>query len=407
MGCLSSVTSAERDGDRRRAGGHIDQDRTIRALGSNRLLSDSRGALVEHAVRIGQGDPPLLLDEEAAGRTDIENLFDVPADHRRVRDYSRDGVLRSIEQSLERLGLDHIDIVLVHDPDEHEREALEGAFPALSELRDQGVIRSFGAGMNQSSMLARFVRETDADVMMVAGRWTLLDRSAADDLMPLAAQRGVSVLAAAVFNSGILAMDDPAEGATFDYGPADVSPTPVREALTRLEAEGLVAKRALKGYAAAPLLDEAGLRDLYDMRELLEPEAARRASTQLDQDVESELSASVVKMRTASAPDDDETFRNYRRFIDEDLHFHHLIAEQAQSPLLSEAIVRLRSHMHLYRLNFRHDFEHDTVSEHERILEALRRRDPAAAAEAMRTHIENSYRRLGPALARRAENASE
>ena len=187
----------------------------------------------------------------------------------------------------------------------------------------------------------------------------------------------------------------------------DVSPTPVREALTRLEAEGLVAKRALKGYVAAPLLDEAGLRDLYDMRELLEPEAARRASTQLDQDVESELAESVVKMRTASAPDDDESFRNYRRFIDEDLHFHHLIAEQAQSPLLSEAIVRLRSHMHLYRLNFRHDFEHDTVSEHESILEALRRRDPAAAAEAMRTHIENSYRRLGPALARRAENASE
>lgn len=174
-----------------------------------------------------------LLDEEAAGRTDIENLFDVPADHRRVRDYSRDGVLRSIEQSLERLGLDHIDIVLVHDPDEHEREALEGAFPALSELRDQGVIRSFGAGMNQSSMLARFVRETDADVMMVAGRWTLLDRSAADDLLPLAAQRGVSVLAAAVFNSGILAMDDPTEGATFDYGPADRSVLERAQAIAR------------------------------------------------------------------------------------------------------------------------------------------------------------------------------
>lgn len=150
-----------------------------------------------------------------------------------MRDYSRDGVLRSIEQSLERLGLDHIDIVLVHDPDEHEREALEGAFPALSELRDQGVIRSFGAGMNQSSMLARFVRETDADVMMVAGRWTLLDRSAADDLLPLAAQRGVSVLAAAVFNSGILAMDDPTEGATFDYGPADRSVLERAQAIAR------------------------------------------------------------------------------------------------------------------------------------------------------------------------------
>lgn len=176
----------------------------------------------------------LLVPQAAAGRTDIENLFDVPADHRRVRDYSRDGVLRSIEQSLERLGLDHIDIALVHDPDEYEREALEGAFPALTELRGQGVIRSFGAGMNQSAMLARFVRETDADVMMVAGRWTLLDRSAADDLLPLAAQRGVSVLAAAVFNSGILAMDDPAEGATFDYGPAGRSVLERAQAISRV-----------------------------------------------------------------------------------------------------------------------------------------------------------------------------
>lgn len=163
----------------------------------------------------------LLVPQDAAGRTDLDNLFDVPADHRRVRDYSRDGVLRSIEQSLERLGLDRIDIALVHDPDEQERDALDGAFPALSELRDQGVIRSFGAGMNQSAMLARFVRETDADVMMVAGRWTLLDQSAADDLLPVADERGVTVLAAAVFNSGILATDAPGQGATFDYGPAD------------------------------------------------------------------------------------------------------------------------------------------------------------------------------------------
>lgn len=163
----------------------------------------------------------LLVPQDAAGRTDIDNLFDVPADHCRVRDYSRDGVLRSIEQSLVRLGLDRIDIALVHDPDDHEREALDGAFPALSELRDQGVIASFGAGMNQSAMLSRFVRETDADVMMIAGRWTLLDQSAADDLLPIAVQRGVTVLAAAVFNSGILATDAPGQGATFDYGPAD------------------------------------------------------------------------------------------------------------------------------------------------------------------------------------------
>lgn len=179
----------------------------------------------------------------------------------------------------------------------------------------------------------------------------------------------------------------------------DVSPTPVREALTRLESEGLVAKRALKGYVAAPLLDAAGLRDLYDMRELLEPEAARRASANLDEATAAELADSVGRMRTASSPGDDEHFQDYRRFIEEDLRFHHLIADRALSPLLAEAITRLRSHMHLYRLNFRHDFEDDTVSEHELILDALSRRDPDAAAAAMRTHIENSYRRLGPILA--------
>ncbi len=184
----------------------------------------------------------------------------------------------------------------------------------------------------------------------------------------------------------------------------DVSPTPVREALTRLESEGLVVKRALKGYVAASLLDTAGLRDLYDMRELLEPEAARRASLHLDDATTAELGESVAQMRAASAPDEDESFRNYRRFIDEDLHFHHLIAESAQSPLLAEAIVRLRAHMHLYRLNFRHDFEDDTVREHESILEALRGDDPEAAAAAMRTHIERSYERLGPALTQRDED---
>ncbi|HEY0247030.1 MAG TPA: aldo/keto reductase [Gryllotalpicola sp.] len=154
------------------------------------------------------------------GETDLANLFDVPATRRRVRDYSRDGVLRSVEASLERLGLERIDLLLVHDPDDYEREALDGAFPALEELRSQGVIRSYGAGMNQSAMLTRFIERTDLDVVMVAGRYTLLDHGAASELLPAAAQRGVSVIAAAVFNSGILAVDEPGDGATFDYAAA-------------------------------------------------------------------------------------------------------------------------------------------------------------------------------------------
>jgi D-threo-aldose 1-dehydrogenase len=145
--------------------------------------------------------------------------FAVPATHVRVRDYSRDGVLASLESSLKRLRLDRVDMLLVHDPDEHYREALEGAFPALEELRSQGVITSYGAGMNQVEMLADFVRETDLDVVMLAGRYTLLEQGGLDDLLPECVRRGVSVIAAGVFNSGLLARDRPREGVTYNYEP--------------------------------------------------------------------------------------------------------------------------------------------------------------------------------------------
>ncbi|SDY53338.1 aldo/keto reductase [Herbiconiux ginsengi] len=172
-----------------------------------------------------------------AGETDIQNLFDVPATRRRVLDYSRDGVLRSLEGSLERLGLDRIDLLLVHDPDDHVEEALAGAFPALDELKSQGVIGAYGAGMNQSAALTRFVRETDLDVVMLAGRYTLLDQSGAADLLPAALERGVAVIAAAVFNSGLLATDRPSASGRFDYGTV---PAPV---LARAERMADVASR--------------------------------------------------------------------------------------------------------------------------------------------------------------------
>lgn len=138
----------------------------------------------------------------------------------RVLDYSYDGVMTSLEESLQRLGVDSVDIVFVHDPDEHEKEALEGAFPALDRLRSEGTIRSYGAGMNQSEMLARFVRNTDLDVVMCAGRFSLLEQPALEDLLPLAVERKVSVVAAGVFNSGILATQSPADGAHYNYAPA-------------------------------------------------------------------------------------------------------------------------------------------------------------------------------------------
>jgi len=148
---------------------------------------------------------------------DPDSIFvDVPA-VRPVFDFSADGVLRSFEASLERLGLDRVDVLLVHDPDDHAEEALQGAFPALRRLRDEGVVDAIGAGMNQSELLSRFVREADIDCVLIAGRWSLLDREAGENLLPLCAERGVAVMAGGVFNSGLLAQPSDA-GATFDYG---------------------------------------------------------------------------------------------------------------------------------------------------------------------------------------------
>ncbi|HEX4254151.1 MAG TPA: aldo/keto reductase [Streptosporangiaceae bacterium] len=151
--------------------------------------------------------------------------FDVPDDRQRVRDYSADGVRRSLDASLERLGADRIDIVLVHDPDDHVDQAVTEAIPALVSLREQGVVGAVGVGMNQWPAPLRAVDETDVDVVMIAGRWTLADRTARP-LLDRCAERGVAVLAAAPFNSGLLARPHPATDATFNYEPA---PRPMLE----------------------------------------------------------------------------------------------------------------------------------------------------------------------------------
>jgi D-threo-aldose 1-dehydrogenase len=165
------------------------------------------------STKVGRLVRPLAPGETA----DPEGFADTPP-AKRVWDFSADGVRRSLEESLERLGLDRVDIVLVHDPDDHEREAYEQAFPALIELRDQGVVTAVGAGMNQAEMLTRFVRDLDLDVVLVAGRYSLLDQRALAELLPTCAARGTAVVVGGVFNSGLLA--DPRPGATFDYAPA-------------------------------------------------------------------------------------------------------------------------------------------------------------------------------------------
>jgi len=146
---------------------------------------------------------------------DLANGFAVPATHRRRWDFSASGVERSLTDSLERLGLDRVDIVYLHDPDDHGEQAFAEAYPALEKLRSQGVVGAIGAGMNQTRMLTRFVQETDVDVILLAGHYTLLDQSGLEELLPAATERAVSVVIGGVFNSGLLA--DPKPGSTYDY----------------------------------------------------------------------------------------------------------------------------------------------------------------------------------------------
>ncbi|WP_410659714.1 aldo/keto reductase [Amycolatopsis sp. lyj-112] len=156
-------------------------------------------------------------DPGGASRTDDQG-FVVPAAYKRRWDFSRDGILRSLEDSLGRLGLDRVDIVYVHDPDRHFEDTVNGAFPALLELREQGVVDAIGAGMNQAPMLTEFVRRFDLDVILLAGRYTLLNQPALDDLLPLCQERGVDVVAGGAFNAGILATASP--GTMYDYAEA-------------------------------------------------------------------------------------------------------------------------------------------------------------------------------------------
>jgi len=148
-----------------------------------------------------------------------------------VFDFSYDGVMRSAEESLVRLGLDRIDVLHIHDPDDHYEEALSGAYRALDRMRSEGMIKAVGAGMNQAEMLARFAREADFDCFLLAGRYTLLDRIGLKELLPLCVEKGIAIIAGGVFNSGILA--DPRPGATYNY---TVAPPQLVERAAQLNA---------------------------------------------------------------------------------------------------------------------------------------------------------------------------
>ncbi len=147
-----------------------------------------------------------VLDPVAPGSTQLQWSFD----------FSAQGVRRSFASSLERLGLEQVDILYIHDPDAHYQQALTEALPVLQELRAQGRVKAIGAGMNQWEMELQFARTGQCDCFLLAGRYTLLDQTALPEFLPYCAERHISVVAGGPYNSGILAVG-PRAGATFNY----------------------------------------------------------------------------------------------------------------------------------------------------------------------------------------------
>ncbi len=193
-----------------------------------RLALDNGVRFFDTAPHYGQGVGEERLGVALAGipredyvlSTKVGKL--VSAERTLIFDYSRDGVVRSLEASLKRLNLDHVDILLIHDADDHYQQAIDEAYPALHDLRAQGVVKAIGAGMNQWEMLLKFAQNGDFDCFLMAGRYTLLEQHSLDALAYFQ-QKNIAVFGAGVYNSGILATGAK-DGAKFNYldAPADV-----------------------------------------------------------------------------------------------------------------------------------------------------------------------------------------
>lgn len=175
----------------------------------------------------------------------------------------------------------------------------------------------------------------------------------------------------------------------------DVSPTPIREALARLESDGLVVKRSLAGYTAAPLMSSADFANLFEMRLLLEPAAAHHAAVHITEADLLAVEEHLDAMRRAPSETSRETLR---LFVREDALFHARIAVASGNALMADTLQRFHSHTHLYRLYFHAGVTAATCREHERIVEALRTADSDMAEAAMRSHIRKAHQRLLPAV---------
>ena len=136
----------------------------------------------------------------------------------RIFDFSAAGIERSLLESLERLKMESVEMIFIHDPDGAADQAISEAYPVLERLRAEGIVKTIGIGITSNEIPTRFINETDIDVVLIALKYTLLDQSAGAELLPTALRKGVSVIAGGVFNSGILT--NPKAGATFNYEPA-------------------------------------------------------------------------------------------------------------------------------------------------------------------------------------------
>jgi D-threo-aldose 1-dehydrogenase len=166
----------------------------------------------------------LVPDPEGAGRRD-DDLFEVPADHRRVWDFSESGIRRSLEESLRRLGLDAVDVLYLHDVERSgdARQAIDSGVAALARMRDEGLVRAIGIGSSDLGAIEHAVRTDAVDLVMLPGRYTLLEAPAQDVVLPLCEEKGVGIVNVAVFNSGLLATPEPSASSPYEYrqAPAD------------------------------------------------------------------------------------------------------------------------------------------------------------------------------------------
>lgn len=233
----------------------------------------------------------LRPNAEGAGRLDLDHDFAVPADQKRVWDFSPDGIRSSLDESLRRTGLDRFDVVYLHDPERHDLQTgIDRAIPALVGLRKAGLVDRIGVGSMTTAALLACVQTGSLDLVMIAGRYTLADQSALPDLVPACRQHGVGIVNAAVFNSGLLATDYPGSDARYDY---DAVPAGL---LQRVQRIAQLCREGGVSLAAAALQ--------YSLREPLvrtvvvggsRPEQIRQNAARLDEVIPDELWQQLIE----------------------------------------------------------------------------------------------------------------